>query len=53
MDVEVLVLHGGGFGVRGGPLAVDHVADFDFILVGSFGDRVDGVFLVYLWTLKK
>ena len=49
MDVEVLVLHLGGFGVDGDPLTVGHVVDLDLILVGGFGDGVDGVFLVDLW----
>jgi hypothetical protein len=49
MDVEVLVLHLSNFGVRGYPLAISHVIDFDFILAGSFGDCINRVFLVDLW----
>ena len=41
MDVEILVLHVGGFGMGDRPLAIVHVVDFDFVLVGSFGDGVD------------
>jgi hypothetical protein len=41
MNVEILVLHVGGFGMGGGPLAIIHVVDFDFVRVGGFGDGVD------------
>jgi hypothetical protein len=49
VDIEVLVLHLSSFGVRGYPLAIGHVIYFDFILIGSFWDGINRVFLVDLW----